>query len=414
MSSDPVVSLVNVRKEYRIYCRRRDRLAELLFGSTHHRKFTALKNIDLVLRKGQMLGVLGRNGAGKSSLVHIIAGTSTPTGGTVSRNSQPTVLSELGGSFNPSLSGRENVYHYAKFLGMQEKDILARMDDIIRFADIGAFIDEPVQTYSAGMRMRVAFAGAFHLDSDLYLLDEVFAVGDAAFQRKCLARMSQLMDSARKTFVIVTHSPETVSSFCTRVIVLNKGEILFDGEPKEGADFYRRLLFANGQSGLIPDDGSALTCETRHGTGEMAVESLEITDESDVRAPAIRTGSKFSLRFRVRAKDDVEHPHYFIRLQTKTGVTVYSTGTSLGRSERTVSSRLGREETRNIEFRMTANLIAGDYFFTVTVGTLGIDGSLRVMDARVDALRLTVTGPKGYHGIANLDALITDLGAEVR
>jgi ABC-type polysaccharide/polyol phosphate transport system ATPase subunit len=226
MSSEPAVSVERVSKVYRIYDHPQDRLKDALFGRfgrSWGRSFNALQHVSFELARGQTLGILGANGAGKSTLLQIIAGTLAPTSGAVRTSGRVAALLELGSGFNPEFTGRENVRLNATILGLSPREIATRMDDILAFADIGAFVDVPVKTYSSGMLMRLAFAVQAHIEPDVLIVDEALSVGDVFFQHKCMRRIRELLDRGT-TLLYVSHSTDTVKRLCNLALWLDRGE----------------------------------------------------------------------------------------------------------------------------------------------------------------------------------------------
>ncbi len=262
--SDPVISVRNVSKAYRIWESPAARLLSPLQASLglkaraakSYRDFWALKDISFEVNKGEAVGIIGRNGSGKSTLLQIIAGTLQPTAGEVKVNGRVAALLELGSGFNPQFTGRENVYLSGAVLGLPRREIDARFDAIAAFADIGEFIEQPVNTYSSGMTIRLAFAVNAAVEADVLIVDEAIAVGDEAFQRKCFARLEYLR-SQGTTILIVTHATPTVLEFCDRAFFLHGGKILAHGHPKPVVQQYHRLLYATPQS--APDIIQALS-----------------------------------------------------------------------------------------------------------------------------------------------------------
>lgn len=197
----------------------------------------ALKNINLEIKKGETVGVIGRNGAGKSTLLKLIAGVSQPTSGKIFVNGRVVPLIELGAGFHPELTGRENIFLNGVILGLSEKEIRSKIDQIIEFSEIKKFIDTPVKYYSSGMYMRLAFSVSVFVDPDILLVDEILAVGDNQFQTKCLKRMEEFKKNG-VTIIFVSHSLETIKKFCQRVVYLRKGEIIADNQPEKVIDYY--------------------------------------------------------------------------------------------------------------------------------------------------------------------------------
>lgn len=194
--------------------------------------FDALKGIDLVIGEGESVAIMGLNGSGKSTLLKLLSGVMQPDSGTVLTRGRVAGLIEVGAGFHPELSGRENVFLNAAILGMQRHEIEARYDEIVAFSEIEPFIDQEVKHYSSGMFMRLAFSVAIHVDVDLLLVDEILSVGDAPFRAKCRAKFEELI-AAGKTLVVVSHDQEMVRELCSRGVVINRGEVVFDGDIEE-------------------------------------------------------------------------------------------------------------------------------------------------------------------------------------
>lgn len=238
MSSDPAISLKNVSKVFKRYDNPSDRLRELLLKSKVTKKeFWALKDIDLQVEKGDTFGIIGRNGSGKSTLLQIIAGTVYPSTGEVSVNGRISALLELGSGFNPEFTGRQNVFFNGRILGLSQEEVESRFDDIVAFADIGDFLDQPTKTYSSGMFVRLAFAVAINVDPDILIVDEALSVGDIYFQQKCITKIKSLSEQGVSIF-FVSHDLEAVKRLCKQVAVLDKGQILNRGSALEMTNWY--------------------------------------------------------------------------------------------------------------------------------------------------------------------------------
>lgn len=210
-------------------------------GRRHREEFWALRNVSMTIKAGHTVALIGHNGSGKSTLLKVIGGILDPTSGTVARRGRIAALLELGAGFHPDLTGRENVFLNASIMGLSRSETEAQFDDILSFSGIGDFIDTQVKFYSSGMYVRLAFAVAVHTNPDLLLVDEVLAVGDEAFQRKCLDKIRSFQEEGR-TIILVTHSLGQVTELCDRAILLNKGEVVFDGEPREAVTQFRDIL----------------------------------------------------------------------------------------------------------------------------------------------------------------------------
>ena len=229
----------HVYKTFNIYMDKANSLKEkMLFWKRNRKeKREVLKDINLTIKNGEAVGLIGVNGSGKSTLLKLMTKIIYPNQGKIETYGKLTSLLELGAGFHPDFSGRDNIYFNASIFGLTRKQIDERLDDIIEFSELGAYIDNPVRTYSSGMYMRLAFAVAINVDADILLVDEVLAVGDQHFQEKCIAKMKQLKEQG-KTMVFVTHSLGTVKDFCNRAIWLNQGIIKMDGDPNEVIEEY--------------------------------------------------------------------------------------------------------------------------------------------------------------------------------
>ena len=245
MSSDVVIRAEGAGKAYAIFDRPEHRLKQMLFGRRrrYYTHFWALQATNLEIRRGETWGIIGRNGSGKSTLLQMICGNVSPTTGTVSVRGKIAALLELGAGFNPEFTGRENVYINGTIAGYGRRDIDERLDQILAFADIGEFVDQPVKTYSSGMFARLAFAIAINVDPDILIVDEALAVGDEAFQRKCFARMERIKADGA-TILFVSHATSTVVDLCDHAVLLHRGERLMTGQPKAVVGWYQKLTAA--------------------------------------------------------------------------------------------------------------------------------------------------------------------------
>lgn len=250
MSSDNIaIRVSNLSKRYEIYATPRDRLKQFVLPRLQYfighapkqyfREFWALKDASFEIKKGETVGIIGRNGSGKSTLLQMICGTLSPTSGSIETNGRIAALLELGSGFNPEFTGRENVYLNASVMGLSNEEIDARFDEIVAFADIGEFIEQPVKTYSSGMMVRLAFAVIAHVDADILVVDEALAVGDVVFTQKCMRFMRKFMEQG--TVLFVSHDSGSVLNLCQQVIWLNQGIISQVGSAKEVVEAYTQF-----------------------------------------------------------------------------------------------------------------------------------------------------------------------------
>jgi lipopolysaccharide transport system ATP-binding protein len=242
--SELAICLKNVSKCFKRYARPVNRLKDLLLpGKSRADEFWALRNINLEIPKGQTLGIVGRNGSGKSTLLQILVKTLTPTTGEIEVNGRVSALLELGSGFNPEFTGRQNVFFNGQLLGLSQKDIEAKFDQIAAFADIGDFIEQPIKTYSSGMFVRLAFAVATSVEPDILVVDEALSVGDEAFQRKCFARIRTIQERGG-TILFVSHSASSIVELCNSAVLMDGGEILLKADPKLVVSSYQKLIYA--------------------------------------------------------------------------------------------------------------------------------------------------------------------------
>lgn len=236
------VDIDEVSKRFRIYHTHYSGLKDriLNFGGRNYETFWALKDLSLQVPQGQTLGLIGANGQGKSTLLQLIAGIIRPTKGQITTRGRVAILLELGAGFHPDLTGRENIYLYGSVLGLKKNDIDRHFDEIVDFAEIERFIDNQIKHYSSGMYVRLGFSIAVHSDPDIFLIDEVLAVGDETFQHKCLSKISQFQREGR-SIVFVSHELDLVEQVCDRVLALDHGRAAAEGRPKDVVQFYRSM-----------------------------------------------------------------------------------------------------------------------------------------------------------------------------
>lgn len=246
MSFDDAIEITNLGKSYHIFEKPHHRLCQLfsMNGKRFYREFWALRGISFKIKKGETVGIVGINGSGKSTLLQLICGTSNATEGHIKTRGRIAALLELGSGFNPEFTGRENVYLYASILGLNTDEIKLKFEEIIAFADIGHFIEQPIKTYSSGMVIRLAFAVAINVDPQILIVDEALSVGDERFQRKCFSRIEAIQKSGA-TILFVSHAASTILEICDRAILLDGGELLASDTPKNIVDAYHKLLYSS-------------------------------------------------------------------------------------------------------------------------------------------------------------------------
>ena len=328
------VEIRDVRKIYRRYGRRKSfgtLKSALLSGNVigalrPDNVFLALDGVSLDVQAGKTVGIIGRNGSGKSSLLKLIAGIGKPTSGTVRVSGRVSALIELGAGFHPEISGRENVFINGMMLGLSKGDIARRFDEIVAFAELGDFIDAPVKTYSSGMYMRLGFAVAINVDPDVLLVDEVLAVGDEAFTHKCLDKFADFRRRG-KTVVLVTHTLDLVTRLCDEAIWLDAGRLRAQGDPKRVVDAY--LLEVAAVENHEPPAPAPTASEGRWGSREAEILQVELLRPDGTVGQVFESGQHMRIRVEVRAQRPLEDFVFGIGLFTADGVCCFGTNTHI-------------------------------------------------------------------------------------
>ena len=313
------IRVEGVTRRFRVHANEARSLKELfvLGGRTGARDVLALQDVTLAVEPGEAVGLVGRNGSGKSTLLRLIAGIIRPTSGRVEVGGRIGSLLELGAGFHPDFSGRENVYLNGAIYGLRRAQIRERFDEIVAFAELEDAIDRPVRTYSSGMYMRLGFAIAAHLDADVLLLDEVFAVGDEAFQRKCFGKVFEFKQRGG-TIVFVSHDASQVERLCERAVLLREGRLEFDGPTHDAIVRYRRVLAAEAD----PAERAAGLREW--GTGEATIAAASLVGAEGEERQQFLAGEPFSLRLRIEAGNGVAPPQLQLELRDEAGLLVAS------------------------------------------------------------------------------------------
>ncbi len=346
-------------------------------------RFLALDDVSFQVKKGEALGIIGHNGAGKSTLLKLLSRVTAPTRGTISYNGRIASMLEVGTGFHPELTGRENVYMNGAILGMTKAEISSKFDQIVEFAEMEKFIDTPVKRYSSGMYVKLAFAVAAHLDSEIMVMDEVLAVGDMKFQQKCLGKMGDAANTEGRTVLYVSHNMNTIRQLCTRCIVLDHGKMVFDGEVDEAIPLYMDRF----ESSAHFIDFKQRTRERKLLDG-LRIESMEILGHDMWRIPV---GSDLKFRVRVRATKDIERAGFRSRLTTTEGTSV-----SVLLARDLISCKKGEE----IEFDLDADisqLVPGRYCLTPSLYAVNEFGGNDFYDHLESAVLFEIENVLGFN-----------------
>ncbi|AHF03866.1 teichoic acid ABC transporter ATPase [Marichromatium purpuratum 984] len=292
--------------------------------------FKALDDVGFSIEEGEVVGIIGHNGAGKSTLLKLLANITSPTSGTIRVDGRIAPLIEVGAGFVPDLTGRENVYLNGAILGMSRQRIEEKFDEIVDFAEMSAFIDTPVKRYSSGMKVKLAFAVATSIDSEILIVDEVLAVGDLAFQRKCFDRMEDLIRRRGKTVLLVSHNIRQVSRICSRVMLFERGRVLMDDAPQPVVDLY----YQKSNEKVLADHSEAILKHARIDTsGEAEVLSVTLLDDQDGPTDAVESGGPLKVRVRFKLHVALEQPEIVIGTHT-TDFVYLDSGSTAGIAER--------------------------------------------------------------------------------
>ena len=315
-TSEPTISVQGVSKRFRLYHERNQSLKSTIMRWSRgtYEEFWALRDVTFEVQGGTTLGLIGENGSGKSTMLKCLSRILRPDEGSISIQGKPSALLELGAGFHPELSGRENVFLNGSILGLPQREIERRFDDIVAFAGLERFIDTPVKNYSSGMYVRLGFSVAINVDPDVLLVDEVLAVGDEQFQRKCLERVSD-MRAAGKTIVVVTHSLGTVRTLCDEAVWLDHGVLKAHGPAGAVADAYLSNVHLDSTAG--PTDGGR-----RWGSGEVRLNRVELLDERGHATDQIRTGDAVTFRLHYSTARRVSRPAFALSIFTIEGIQV--------------------------------------------------------------------------------------------
>lgn len=409
-SEDLAIQVDNVSKCYTLYNSPRDRLKQFLLPrfqralglprQNYYREFWALKNVSLAISKGETVGIIGRNGSGKSTLLQLICGTLFPSEGRIVTHGTIAALLELGSGFNPEFSGRENVFMNATILGLRPEQIRACYDDIVAFADIGHFIDQPVKTYSSGMVVRLAFAVSVMVNPDILVVDEALAVGDAGFQFKCLERIKRLKERGT-TVLFVSHSMDMVKAFCDHVIFLKDGQIIASGSPEDMAEIY--IMDVRSEQIKSAPETNQLKIKTSlgkgvaFGTDQGNIIGAGFADEN-VDIHAVSFGETIRLWADLKLDQSIEKPALSLLVQDRRLIPIAGKRIPL-------PARCG--EAR-VDFSFPAAFSEGTYFITLRLEdhSSSIDSTdFSVLEKQAGILSFEVihTTPRTFLGLVDFD-----------
>lgn len=421
--SEIAIQVEHLNKMYKLYDKPMDRLKESL-GLSRQKKYKehyALRDVSLTVRRGETVGIIGTNGSGKSTILKIITGVLNPTGGNVEVNGRISALLELGAGFNMEYSGLENVYLNGTMIGFSREEIDEKLDDILNFADIGEFIHQPVKTYSSGMFVRLAFAVAINIEPEILIVDEALSVGDVFFQAKCYRKFEEFKKMG-KTILFVSHDLGSISKYCDRVILLNKGVKLREGKPREIIDIYKKVLvnqFTEEDDGQEEEkalaaqsvekstawkDSMLLNPEVQsYGDGRADIEDFGVFDETGSITNTVYKMKEFSVRLRVRFQQAIQNPIFAFSLKDLKGTELSGTNTVIEKLD-TGTVRAG--EAVEIQFSQVMRLQGGQYL--LQLGCTGFENgdNFVVYHRLYDVSCIQVVADKTTVGYFDMDSKV--------
>ena len=412
-ADDIAIRVTNLSKRYEIYGNPRDRLKQFVLPrlqrqakqppKQYFREFWALKDVSFEVKKGETVGIIGRNGSGKSTLLQMICGTLHPTSGSIQTHGRIAALLELGSGFNPEFTGRENVYMNASVLGLSNEEIDERFADIVSFADIGEFIEQPVKTYSSGMMVRLAFSVIAHVDADILIVDEALAVGDAFFTQKCMRFLRNFMKTG--TVLFVSHDTGAVVNLCSKAVLLNRGQVTEIGTPKSVTEQYLATVYESSQevNGVVAVETKVPMTQVESpieyrdmreelvnasnlrndveifqfkpdqegfGTGDAKILSVRLLDQHGAPLSWIVGGEDVILDIRCLAHKEIFRPIIGFQFKDRLGQIIFADNTFLVFEHNPQPVVQSGELVARFEFRLPV-LPSGDYGIAVAVA----DGS---------------------------------------
>lgn len=430
---DIAIAVKDVGKIYKLYDKPSDRIKDAmgLGRKKHYTEHHALQGVDMTIRQGECVGIIGTNGSGKSTILKIITGVLTPTSGEVIVNGRISALLELGAGFNMEYNGIENIYLNGTMIGFSKKEIDEKLEEILAFADIGDYVHQPAKTYSSGMFVRLAFAVAINIDPEILIVDEALSVGDVFFQAKCYHKFEEFKKMG-KTIVFVSHDLSSISKYCDRVVLLNQGVKLGEGSPKQMIDTYKQVLVGQyvapeaEEERLLDDerlremaakgvDGSKLKKQTgeadgmaknpellEYGSKKALISEYYITDDKGARTSAVIKGSRFTIHMKVEMSERIAAPIFAFTIKNVRGTEITGTNTMV---EKAFLDAVEAGDVKEITFTQKMNLQGGDYL--LSLGVTGYEGDdFTVYHRLYDVLNVTVISDKDTVGYYDMDSVI--------
>lgn len=415
--SEFAISVEHISKMYKLYRGRADRLKDALHLSRKksYQEYYALSDVNFQVKKGETVGLIGTNGAGKSTLLKLITGVLTPSEGQIEVDGKISALLELGAGFNYEYTGMENIYFNGTLMGYTKEQMEKKVPQIVEFAGIGEYINQPVKMYSSGMFARLAFAMAINVEPDILIVDEALSVGDIYFQSKCFKKMDEIKRNGT-TVLLVTHDMSSVVKYCDKVVVLNHGKVVKEGNPKEMVDIYKKIL-VNQYDEKEPEETAKLSVEkdswmsqlsineenVLYGSGKARILDFGLFDEKGNITGLILKKSTFEIKIKVQFEEDVEYPIFAFTIKNARGAEVTGTNSMFERLEVPIA---GKGEIYVVTFHQRAMLQGGDYL--LSFGCTGYEnGEFTVYDRMYDVVNLTIVSEQDTVGSFDIDSKVS-------
>ncbi|MEG0961860.1 MAG: ABC transporter ATP-binding protein [Lachnospiraceae bacterium] len=414
---DIAIKVTNVSKMYKLYDKLSDRFKESL-GLSRKKKYHehyALRNVNFEVKKGETVGIIGTNGSGKSTILKIVTGVLNPSEGNLEVNGRISALLELGAGFNMEYTGVENIYLNGAMMGFSNEEIDEKLESILQFADIGEFVYQPVKTYSSGMFVRLAFAVAINIEPEILIVDEALSVGDVFFQVKCYHKFEEFKKMG-KTILFVSHDLGSISKYCDRVILLNKGEKIAEGESKEIVDLYKQVLVEQEPerdiSQIVSEDDENSRNWKKNlqinpeviDYGEKAAEIIDfaIVDEKGKITSNIQKNSDFVIKFKVKFNQDIQEPIFAFTIKDLQGTEVTGTNTMY---ENIASGFVKKGTVKVVEFKQNMNLQGRNYL--LALGCVGFsENKFLVYHRLYDLCNINVISDKNTVGFYDMNSRV--------
>lgn len=432
--SEYAIQVKDVSKMYKLYDRNRDRLLDAfgLSKTPRYHEHYALHNLNFSVKKGETVGIIGTNGAGKSTILKIITGVLNPTDGQVEINGRISALLELGAGFNMEYTGIENIYLNGTMIGFSREEIDKKLEDILKFADIGDFVYQPVKTYSSGMFVRLAFAVAINIEPEILIVDEALSVGDVFFQAKCYKKFEDFKKLG-KTILFVSHDLGSIAKYCDRVVLLNKGTKIAEGNPKQMIGMYKKLLvnqlnLDETTQEMVMEEESEHSLDNEpmftlgkdketlwrnkyeinpnvdeYGNGKAHIIDFAVRDEDGEITNSINKGTRFSIVSEVKFEQEIQNPIFTYTFKNIQGTAITGTNTMYEKKDLDV---VYAGDVYTCTFTQDMNLQGGEYLLSISC-TGYRDGEFVVYHRLYDVINITVVSEKNTVGFYDMNSKVT-------